>query len=241
MASDAEEALRALAVADLRRIYPDGRIIHELNLEQGGVRLDLACVTEDRLILGEVKSDLDTLDRLPRQVKAAIRCGCDVRLFVGEKHWREVERRRRGGFYADPEAMRGWTPHPLGSIAGLRLCGIYRPGPEGLLQVARPDSPGTWPDPRRMLEMLWAAELRRILSDTFGVSIRRKMTRGQMIREIPEHLSGREVRRAVCRQLRGRPFARADDPVRDWTPEPEEVTPPAVEHHPVDVEGWSNV
>jgi hypothetical protein len=49
MASAAEARIRTKAEALMRREWPDARIIHEFDL--GGVRLDLAAVTPERLIM----------------------------------------------------------------------------------------------------------------------------------------------------------------------------------------------
>lgn len=83
MASDAELRIRLKAENFLREHWPDARILHELDI--GGVRLDLAAVTEDRLILCEIKSEKDTLSRLQNQVEGAAYIGGPVLVFVAEK------------------------------------------------------------------------------------------------------------------------------------------------------------
>ena len=48
---------------------PDTRIIHELGIDFGSNRVDVAVV--NGIIHGyEIKSDCDTLDRLPRQIQS---------------------------------------------------------------------------------------------------------------------------------------------------------------------------
>lgn len=88
MASEAETRIRLKAEKFLREHWPDARILHELDI--GGVRLDLAAVTEDRLILCEIKSEKDTLSRLQSQVEGAAYIGGPVLVFVAEKWMGEI-------------------------------------------------------------------------------------------------------------------------------------------------------
>nr|WP_312447186.1 hypothetical protein [Brevundimonas naejangsanensis] len=83
MASEAEKRIRDKAEALMRSTWPSGRIVHEFDL--GGARLDLACILPDRLILGEVKSERDTLDRLHGQMRHACAIGGPVLLFCAER------------------------------------------------------------------------------------------------------------------------------------------------------------
>lgn len=73
MPSEAEGRIRIKAEALLRDLFPDARIVHEFDL--GGVRLDLAAITPERLVLLEIKSENDTLSRLDRQARWALRIG----------------------------------------------------------------------------------------------------------------------------------------------------------------------
>jgi hypothetical protein len=84
--SEAEERIRAKVEAEFRRRWPDARIVHELVLNQGGVRIDLAAITEDALIVAEIKSERDTLTRLAGQVKASLRVAQCVWVVVADKH-----------------------------------------------------------------------------------------------------------------------------------------------------------
>lgn len=76
--SEAEERIRAKAEAFLRRTYPDGRVIHELMLEQGGGRIDLATVTPAKIVIAEIKSERDVLTRLADQVRGAVKISREV-------------------------------------------------------------------------------------------------------------------------------------------------------------------
>lgn len=180
--SVAEERIRAKAEAALRAAYPNARIIHELMLTQGGCRIDLAAVTPDRLIVVEIKSERDVLNRLERQLIEARAVADGVAVIVAEKHLKKAQ-----------------------EIAG--YCGCwgedsiefqshYSYFERGLLSA-------TTNAPAR-LAMLWAEELRMVADSPA------KANRTYSIAQAADHLTGAEVRRRVCAALRARPFPRAD-------------------------------
>lgn len=230
--SVAEERIRAKTEALLRERFPTARIIHELVLEQGGVRLDLAAVTADQLVVAEIKSERDQLKRLPDQVKAALRVAQEVWVVVAEKWVPQIELAQESTIsLAQPvEIGKGrfqcTEPNPA-YIEGLRLCHRYSEGEDGLIGARRhsagalagypnwlwghPGHPHDVPNPSAMLHMLWADELRNVLA---AHRIAPKSARFPMMREAVELMTGREIRRAVCGQLLKRPFPRADEPVR---------------------------
>lgn len=84
--SAAEERIREKAVAAMRRRWPSARIVHELQLEQGGIRIDLAAVSEDFLALAEIKSERDVLKRLPAQISRAMAVADEVWIVIAAKH-----------------------------------------------------------------------------------------------------------------------------------------------------------
>lgn len=183
--SVAEERIRAKAEEALRETWSTGRIIHELVLRQGGCRVDLACVTEDRLIVVEVKSERDVLTRLKRQAEQARRVADGFSVILAEKHWRKA-----------------WED---------RHVSISEAGKEDefrlhLQRAQRTAYEATCNAPAR-LDMLWASELRRVAGS--GV----KATRRYSIIQASDSLTGAEVRRRVCAALRARHFPRADPPV----------------------------
>lgn len=191
--SEAEERLRAKAEAALREVWPSARIVHELVLRQGGCRIDLAAVTPERIIVVEVKSERDVLDRLKRQREQAVAVADGFSAILAEKHWRKA-----------------WED---------RHISILEAGKEDefrlhLQRAQRGALAATCNAPAR-LEMLWADELRRVAGTG------PKATRGYSILHASDHLTGAEVRRRVCAALRSRPFPRADPPVpSDLFPEP---------------------
>jgi hypothetical protein len=84
--SASEERIRAKVEAAMRRRWPSARIVHELQLEQGGVRIDLAAVTTDHLAVAEVKSERDVLKRTKRQITCALERADEVWFVFAEKH-----------------------------------------------------------------------------------------------------------------------------------------------------------
>lgn len=68
--SDAEGEIRTDVVAWLRASRPLSRIIHEINVCEGGNRIDVIAVGAAEIIAVEIKSELDKLDRAPAQITA---------------------------------------------------------------------------------------------------------------------------------------------------------------------------
>jgi hypothetical protein len=182
--SEAEERIRVKVEAKLRQTFPDARIIHELVLKQGGVRIDLAAVTPTRLICAEIKSERDVMDRLPDQVKA-MRLVCDAYIVVVADKW--IDKARK---------VAGW-------LNTCRESDIDSPSDFTFAHLERHALKGMCNAPAR-LDMLWADELRAI-----GCPIPRA-NRTIATAYISDACTGRDVRLAVCAALRARSFPRAD-------------------------------
>ncbi len=67
--SSAESDIRAAVVEWVRADTPGARVVHELNVECGETRADVAAIEPERLTLFEIKSKLDTLKRLDKQYR----------------------------------------------------------------------------------------------------------------------------------------------------------------------------
>ena len=215
--SVAEERIRAKVEAAFRRRWPDARIIHELVLDQGGVRIDLAAVTPDRLYVAEIKSERDVLKRLASQVEVATQVAQEVWVVVGEKHVERVKALR--GYHKSvprvpPFVRRDGTVLDTKlvindeRIVPLGWCHLKGEGDEGTLRWID-DQPRVErrPSPSAMLDMLHAGEL------AWLTKAGTRATREAMIRLAIENLSGGEIRRGVCAMLLTRAFPRADAPV----------------------------
>lgn len=180
--SVAEERIRAKVEAALRREFPAARIVHELNMSQGGIRLDLAAVRTDGLTLVEIKSERDVLKRLRDQVAAARCVTGDVRVYVAEKHRAALVNAGRRDLadangktiydVVEKDGRQSWHTRPnpayiaelshvrvmVETEAGFSDLDAYQ-GVHWLRTVM-----GHSADPRAQLEMLWADELRSLLA-----------------------------------------------------------------------------
>ena len=186
MASAAEERLRGKAEASLRRAWPDARIIHELVLKQGGNRIDLAAVTPDRLVVVEIKSELDVLHRLEAQVEAALKVATEVWICCTARSIDKIE----------------------DTLPGVDRCRLLQETETSFdFDHWRAGPRRTWNnrlDQWAMLDMLWADELRRLTGTPYS--------REPAMEHARENMTGREIRRGVLSALRRRSFPRADAP-----------------------------
>lgn len=191
MASAAERHLRELAVARLRLLAPGARIVHELNVETGQCRVDLAAVQQNRLLFVEIKSRKDKLDRLREQCRV-FRPACHglAVCYASEKwSYSAVSKETGGGCNLWPEnEPHFWTFWP-------------RHVP---------------PNTSAFLNLLWRDEL-HAEAEMAGMQPKRATPRGPLMNMLWSRLTGEEVVAAVCRQLRLRPFAEADAPISSLT------------------------
>lgn len=216
-----EGQMRALIVPELRKRYPDARIIHELPLRYSTNRIDLAAVTPREIVSVEIKSSKDVADRLEAQIRAFLPISSRVIVALAPR-WNEklpttaAERVSKEGVRftafsrkhtecqdiiqrvgAGGEPLETWTVDAKqGSIVVTE--GAYRRDGHPWLV--------------KMLDILHVAEL-------VEVARRHKCWQGKR----PVHLdvrnacadlmTGREIVAAVCRALRARDaFAAASDP-----------------------------
>jgi hypothetical protein len=195
----------------MRLRWPEARIIHELQLEQGGVRIDLAAVTTDSIAVAEIKSEKDVLKRLRRQIAVAHRVAEEVWVVVAAKHRQDVRdaRQWRAGM-TEEERADYWA------LSSARF--YFETGAEGEIETdvrRRADEGRRCLDPRLIWEMMWAEEQALALRRFWGTPAMKPMTRGAMRAVAVENMTGREIRRACCAALRARSFPRADAPRRD--------------------------
>lgn len=226
MASLAEERIRAKAEAMMRAYYPGGRIVHELQCGQGEHRLDLACITTDRIVLAEIKSEKDTISRAEKQLIKATSVANEVWLCIASEHEAKVEDAR--AYWKRP--FEEWDEAQYDSRV-YRGVKIYierdkeKPALSPSWKINNASSFDLAPDPYQQFDLLWREEMVSAIALLFGGAsipgMEKSLTRGKLIRLAVEHMSGREMRRAVCQQLRARHFPRADKAI------PVETTQPA--------------
>lgn len=201
--SDDELAIRTATVARIRELLPQARVIHELNVEQGTVRADLAAATVDKLYLFELKSRKDTLSRLPQQLRH-FHPVCHGLIVVADEKWCGAATKAGYpncdasaviGFHASKAALWQW-PEPE-----------RRYGRDWALPISE-----TVPWPHRMLRLLWTEEL-RVAANDLRVAADRRSPGYKLAKLIAAQATGAEIEKAVCRALRARPFAEADAPI----------------------------
>lgn len=214
MSGSAEErAIRDGIVPRLRELCPDARIVHELNVDHGKCRVDIAAIQDERLTFVEIKSKKDTLDRLPEQVKVFSRA-CHAMIvvldekFFGERYAERLKAAGRFSVWSGDGVIWKW-PRP---------CSLNEPvkawrGLEYDWQPAFFQARGAVePHAMRLLELLWAEELRDEC-ERHRIPCNSRSARWPMIQAMVLSMNGREIRRSVCRQLRQRSFAEGDVPL----------------------------
>lgn len=217
MASEAEERIRAKTEAELRRLYPTARIIHELVMSSGVSRLDLAAVTEDKIVVAEIKSERDTLSRLPAQIAMAHEIACETWVVVAEKHRAAIEHLSSRTSWGEPQPRKppmtgmwreSWqNPDHL---PGLDRCRRMFETVDGFQVMPASHWHRRVTDPRAVFDVLWAQERRDAIA-CHGAAVSKTATCEFTHAWAVENMSGAEIRRAVCRALRLRAFARADE------------------------------
>ena len=217
--SEAEVRIRDKAVALLREALPDARIIHEFAL--GGVRMDLAAVTPDTIVLVEIKSERDKLDRLPDQVRWASALGGEVWVCYHEKWKDDIAKRCQSqdtSVKIELKAVNGYT-HPDNPL--------YIPALSGCVLLSEtadtPLTPDRWTrdprdrrhrqdsfDNRRLLDLIHKPELLALSKPHGGKS---RMSSCDLTRLCHEHMTGAEIRKGVLAHIRAHHFFWADPPI----------------------------
>jgi hypothetical protein len=161
----------------------DTRILDELGLRHGTRRVDIA-VVNGSLHGYEIKSDSDTLDRLPGQVETYAAVLDYATLVVGERLASHARRR-----------LPKWWGVEIASI---------QPTGEVTLQSHRPAKFNPKINPIALAELLWRSEAIELLTG-FGVSPKvLRMPRAVLYRELASNLTLNELRDAVRSRLKMR-------------------------------------
>jgi hypothetical protein len=196
--SSCEWEIRDAVVARFRELWPDARIIHEMNVEHGSSRADVVAVQPDRLWICEVKSERDKLNRLPGQIKD-FGPACHGLIVAAHERWTKT--------------------NGASSLLSLATAGCHRfdtwayPEPERRYgrDWGRPYR-NVVPWPHKMLTLLWADELRAIASK-HRVACKGRTPAHELVVSLSRLLTGAEIEKAVCGMLRLRTFVEADAPI----------------------------
>lgn len=209
--SDAETAMRDVLEDWCRVRYPGARLFHELVMNRGTVRADVAAIQPDHFAAFEIKGPYDSAERLIHQIAM-------FRLAVPELWVVSTSR-----LMADANLVRYLLPSVGVMEIRHRDAGESQPFSDSpwrgkvdrtalSVHVVHEPEPFT-PHPEALLSLCWVAELR-------AEAVRHRVWQGKdgthaallkaMLRTSPSDQIS-----SVCRQLRGREtLFRADPPLR---------------------------
>lgn len=226
--SSEEWRMRALIVPELRKRWPGARIIHELPLRYSTNRIDLAAVTEDKIVAVEIKSSRDVTDRLEAQLRGFAPVSHRIIVALapkwlarGEGAWEsETECLIRRATAAFSRAA-VWQVNADSGCIGFPSYGDFE---------RRENRP--WAS--RMLDILHVEELKDIAARNRCASFGPRARHDDLVGALNDLMTGREMTRAVCRALRARAaFAKeSDPPIVDGPPAP--VASPIAPRLPLD-------
>lgn len=157
-------------------------VLNELGLCEGRARIDVAALNGE-LVGYEIKSERDTLDRLPRQIKYYDRVFDRLLLVTSECHL-------KGGIDFLPEHWGLVTTRPEDDSVHL--------------STAREAEPNPNIDPYALSQLLWKPEVLSILENNdldWGV---RSKPRSAMWERLAENFSAREITRFVLKAWKNR-------------------------------------
>lgn len=185
-----------------RAKWPKARVVHELVMDRGTVRCDVAFVSPDHLVAVEIKSEHDDTSRLLNQAGM-------FRLSVPEIWIASPHRHVK-----DAELIRYLMPSVGVALTDRDRAMGQLPDEFNIDEVHQPTPFKPWPE--AMLALLWVAELHeeaeryRLIQGSKGRINHSSLIAKMLTLTWPEQLE------AVCRQLRGRAaFWRADPPIRE--------------------------
>jgi hypothetical protein len=193
MATNDRDIRSALYQTELARFVadPHSLLVDELGVCQGEFRIDVA-VVNGALHGWEIKSDRDTLARLPAQAEAYSRVFDEVTLVVGDTHLEQAVSR-----------IPGWW----GVLAASR--GRDR----AVLAAVRAPTPNPAPDAVALAQLLWRDELVAILAELGAPGKLLRRPRWDLWPALAERLDVGELGVRVRAALKARPgWRRPHDP-----------------------------
>jgi hypothetical protein len=158
-------------------------VLNELGLRHGACRVDIA-VVNGYLHGYEIKSDADTLDRLPAQVTAYGAVLDRASLVVGEKYAEKAK-----AFLPDWWGIRVATVGPRGAIN---------------FDTVQPIKTNPFIDPVALAELLWRPEAVEILRELGTPEPMLRKPRAVLYRHLAEVVELKELRDLVRKTLKAR-------------------------------------
>ena len=181
----------AFKAKTLKRYYqaPGAIVIDELGIAHGSSRIDIAVITK-RLLGYEIKSEKDTLRRLPQQIRYYNSVFNRVTLIVDYRH-----------AYEALKIIPIWW--------GVRLVEMKSSG-EVYFSIAREARENPSPDKYSIAQLLWRNEVLQILEETEADRSIRAKSRDELYKRIAESTEIDKLRASVCDQLKRRENWRVD-------------------------------
>lgn len=178
---------------DLRKEHPDPdtRLLDELGLEHGEVRVDVAVINGE-LHGYEIKSERDTLERLPHQLKAYSAALDRATVVVGRNHLDKVS-----------ALVPSWW--------GLSVA-VMDADKQVRIEIIRPPETNPSPDALSIVRLLWRDEALALLERLGEAKGLRSKPRLALYKKLVEVLALKELRFEVRSQLKSRERWRADAP-----------------------------
>lgn len=208
--SGEELAMRDLIVPELRRRYPDARIVHELPLRYSSNRIDLAAIRPNEIISVEIKSSRDVADRLEAQIRAFLPISSRVIVALAPK-WNEqlpykvIESSASTSYVPQSTPMQELIEHIGGATETWTV-----DAEQAAITVTRDHYRDALPNTAELLHMLHVAELTDIAGRHRVLS--GKARHVDLVRACFDLMTGREIVTSVCAALRARDaFAHGTD------------------------------
>jgi len=178
-----DRKVRNLLLNELNEKYgdcPETRVINELGLDFGAARVDVAVV--NGIMHGyEIKSDLDTLYRLPRQLEYYNRAFERMTIVVSRKYLEEVK-----------HIVPNWWGIKTISLDQTRLINI-RNGRKVSQQ-----------DPDLIIKLLWKKELEKFIDHLSLNKAFKKMRKNQLLAYLGQEIDFKVTQQFVYNTLKKR-------------------------------------
>ena len=210
--SSEELAMRTLLDPVLRRRWPAARIVHELPLRYSTNRIDMAAITETEIVAVEIKSSRDTMTRLAAQIAGFLPISGRIIVALAPKwnvdlpmKWNDARTIGSSQFTEAQSIIREAGQHKVWTWTVCHETGAVSEFDGWHHHMEIPWSV-------RLLDILWVQELQRVVV-AHAVPVSAASRHDWLVRACCEHMTGRQVARAVCRELRRRPFPWADAPI----------------------------
>lgn len=158
-------------------------LVHELQICRGEARIDLALVNNE-LHGFEIKSDRDTLARLPQQVLIYNKVFDTVTLVTGERHFNEAV-----GYLPD------WWGVYIAAENNKRTAIYEARKPQENLDHNQ--------DPVSLAQFLWRDELLNLLK-VYGILKKSKLPKFKLWEVVAENIAAREIKTYVLACFRSR-------------------------------------